>query len=69
MIPQKQLFIKPATDANGMPYRVRLHDKPDRFLNPEGESVVAHKHWYRRLRDGSVVEAKPAKSVTKSAKE
>lgn len=74
MTTQKKLFIKPATDAEGHPYRVRLHDKPHMYLDPEGEWVVSHKHWYRRLSDGSVVEAKPpaspsAKSASKSAKE
>jgi len=56
-----QIYVKPATDAEGNPLRVRLPDRPMEFLPAEGALVDKTPTWLRRLLDGSVVEAKPVK--------
>lgn len=61
MTEQKQVFIKPATGADGQPLKVRKPDKPLELLEEAGEWVKKSIHWLRRLMDGSVVEAKPPK--------
>ncbi|MDA8254182.1 MAG: DUF2635 domain-containing protein [Betaproteobacteria bacterium] len=57
-----QIHAKPALDADGNPLRIRLPDRPMEFLPPEGALVEKNTFWLRRLRDGSVVEAKPVKT-------
>lgn len=64
-----QIYVKPAPDADGNPLRVRLPDRPMEFLPAEGDLVDKNPFWLRRLRDGSVVEAKPAKPVKSPTKE
>lgn len=56
-----QIHIKPATAD----LKIRLPDRPMEFLPAEGALVEKNTFWLRRLRDGSVVEAKPA-AKTKS---
>lgn len=63
-----QIYVKPATDADGNPLRVRLPDRTMEFLPADGALVDRTPFWLRRLRDGSVIEAKPVKSV-KTTKE
>lgn len=61
-------YIKPGVDKDGKPYKVRKHNKPTEFLAEAGEYVVLDKHWHRRLRDESVVKAKPPASTAKPDK-
>lgn len=56
-----QIYVKPAIDADGAPLKVRLPDRPMEYLPAEGDLVERNGFWLRRLRDGSVVEARPAK--------
>ena len=53
-------FLKPAKDM-----LVRL-ENATRHLFAAGENVVMSTYWRRRLRDGDVVEAKPAKPAKES---
>lgn len=53
-------FLKPAQGQDGAALKVR---KPDGSpLAPEGEAVEINSYWLRRLEDGDVAEAKPAKT-------
>lgn len=63
-----KIYIKPCLDKDGKPYRVRNHNKPDKFLKEDGEFVVLDKHWQRRLNDGSVEKATPPKAPAKTDK-
>lgn len=56
-----QIYVKPVTDAEGAPLKLRLPDWPMEYLPAEGALVEKNTFWLRRLRDGSVVEAKPVK--------
>ncbi|MDA8258373.1 MAG: DUF2635 domain-containing protein [Betaproteobacteria bacterium] len=56
-----RIYVKPALDADGNPLWVRLPDRPMEFLPAEGDLVDRTPTWLRRLRDGSVIEAKPVK--------
>ncbi|MEW6647191.1 MAG: DUF2635 domain-containing protein [Pseudomonadota bacterium] len=62
----EQIFIKPKTDVEGNPYKVRLPHKPFEFLPAEGASVEKSAYWLRRIKDGSVEIAKPIKSGAKN---
>lgn len=48
-MPEK-IFIKPATGL-----RIRLPDKPARFLSSDGEEVKRSSFWLRRIKEGSAV--------------
>lgn len=65
-----EIYVKPNIDpATREPYRVRLPDKPLEFLPPDGAVVEQNKYWTRRLRDGSVTEAKAPKAGKTATKE
>ncbi len=57
----EQIQIKPNTDAEGKPLRVRL-DNPSEFLPAEGATVPLTPHIIRRINDGSVlvIEQRPS---------
>lgn len=55
-----QITIKPATAD----LKIRLPDRPMEYLPAEGAAVEKNTFWLRRLRDGSVIETKPAKTKT-----
>lgn len=51
-----KIFIKPAEG------RVVPHPERGGFLSEQGDEVVINAYWQRRLNDGDVVKAKPAKA-------
>lgn len=59
------MFIKPAQPG----LKVHLEDKAKEFLPDEGAEVARSIYWVRRLNDGSVVEAKPARQNTSAPKQ
>lgn len=66
----EQIHIKPNTDADGKPLRVRLPQRPGEFLPAKGDTVDLTPHWIRRLNDGSVVRVEPRVETKKqTAKE
>lgn len=54
----EHVHIKPNTDADGKPLRVRL-DNPAEFLPAEGAAVPLTPHIVRRINDGSVLVVEP----------
>jgi len=61
----EQTHIKPNTDADGNPLRVRLPERPGEFLPAKGATVELTPHWIRRLNDGSVVRVEIKKTTGK----
>jgi len=50
-------FVKPGVDPTSkQPYQVRLPQKPTEFMPAYGAEVPNDVNWYRRIKDGSVVE-------------
>lgn len=52
-----KIYIKPAVPGS----IVRYPDRMGKTLPDEGDRVEKTPFWVRRLRDGSVIEAKPPK--------
>lgn len=61
-MPEK-IFLKPATGL-----RIRMPDKPNRFLSSDGEEVQRSSFWLRRIKDGSVVKNHLPESKSKKEK-
>ncbi|MEW6648151.1 MAG: DUF2635 domain-containing protein [Pseudomonadota bacterium] len=60
----QQIYVVPQVDPQTkQPYQVRLPNKPQKFLSPEGAFVERSVFWVRRLRDGTVSEVTPPKKA------
>jgi hypothetical protein len=64
----EQIHIKPNTDAEGKPLRVRL-DNPTEILPADGAVVPLTPHIIRRINDGSVLVVEQTRIQPRKPKE